>query len=346
MPHGLCKRFRSNTGIWTNRLDISAVREREMLMTFGNKILRVALVSTVALVGVAGILPNTVVSAYADTAVAVVVNKVAITTSDVARRMAFLKLRHETGDLNKKAKEELVEEQLKRQEIARVGMSVSTSDVDAAFARFSASNKLTPQQMTQILDKAGVGAEHFKNYIAVQMSWPRLVNARYSSRDKMTSQEMVSRLLENKQKPETTEYSLKQVIFVVPEAKKNAILAKRKAEAEASRAKFPGCDQAMDFARNYLDVSIRDLGRVLEPDLPNAWKPLIDAAKGPTTGTLVTERGVEYVVICSQKKVSDDLAAEAVFRAEDLDKKDKTKDDPNSEKFLNELRSKAQIIYP
>lgn len=317
-----------------------------MLMTFGKKILRVALVSTVALVGVAGVLPQTIAPAYADTGVAIVVNKVAITSSDVARRIAFLKLRHETGDLNKKAKEELVDEQLKRQEIARVGMSVSTSDVDAAFARFSASNKLTPAQMGQILDKAGVGVEHFKNYIAVQMSWPRLVNARYSSRDKMTSQEMVSRLLENKQKPETTEYSLKQVIFVVPESKRNAILAKRKAEAEASRAKFPGCDQAMDFARNYLDVSIRDLGRVLEPDLPNAWKPLIDAAKGPTTGTLVTERGVEYVVICSQKKVSDDLAAEAVFRAEDLDKKDKTKEDPNSEKFLNELRSKAQIIYP
>lgn len=317
-----------------------------MLMTFGNKILRVALLSTATLVGVAGVLPKTVVPAYADTGVAIVVNKVAITSSDVARRIAFLKLRHETGDLNKKAKEELVEEQLKRQEIARVGMSVSTTDVDAAFARFSASNKLTPAQMGQILDKAGVGVEHFKNYIAVQMSWPRLVNARYSSRDKMTSQEMVSRLLENKQKPETTEYSLKQVIFVVPESKRNAILAKRKAEAEASRAKFPGCDQAMDFARNYLDVSIRDLGRVLEPDLPNAWKPLIDSAKGPTTGTLVTERGVEYVAICSQKKVSDDLAAEAVFRAEDLDKKDKTKEDPNSAKFLEELRSKAQIIYP
>ncbi|MBB4955877.1 peptidyl-prolyl cis-trans isomerase SurA [Agrobacterium vitis] len=318
-----------------------------MLMTFGSRILRAALVSTVALVGMASIMPGAVITtAHADTGVAIVVNKVAITSADVARRVAFLKLRHEAGDLNKKAKEELIDEQLKRQEIARVGMSVSVSEVDAAFERFAASNKLSTTQMSQILDKAGVGTEHFKSYIAVQMSWPRLVNARYSSRDKMTTQEMVTRLLENKQKPETTEYTLKQVIFVVPAAKRNAILSKRKAEAEASRSKFPGCDQAMDFARNYLDVSIRDLGRVLQPELPGDWKPLIEAAKGNTTATLATERGIEYLAICNKKQVSDDLAAEAVFRAEDLGKQDKSKDDPNAEKYIADLRSKAQILYP
>lgn len=318
-----------------------------MLMTFGNTFMQAVLVSTAALVGVSGFSPNLGTPAYAaSTGVAIVVNKVAITSADLARRVAFLKLRHETGDLNKKAKEELVDEQLKRQEIARVGMSVSTEDVDAAFARFAASNKLTTAQMSQILDKAGVGTEHFKSYIAVQMSWPRLVNARYSSRDKMSNQEMVTRLLENKQKPQTTEYTLKQIIFVVPAAKQKAILGKRKAEAEASRAKFPGCDQAMDFARNYLDVSVRDLGHVLQPELPSAWKPLIENAKGPTTGTLVTERGVEYIAICNQKQVSDDLAAEAVFRAEDLGKQDKSKEDPNAAKYIAELRSKAQILYP
>jgi peptidyl-prolyl cis-trans isomerase SurA len=318
-----------------------------MLMTFGSKFLQAALVSTAMLVGVAGLVPNaSFTAAYADTGVAVVVNRVAITSSDIARRVAFLKLRHETGDLNKKAKEEMIDEQLKRQEVARVGMSVSVSEVDAAFARFAASNKLSTTQMSQILDKAGVGTEHFKSYIAVQMSWPRLVNARYTSREKLTNKEMVQRLLENKQKPQTTEYLLKQVIFVVPPAKRDAILSKRKAEAEASRSKFPGCDQAMDFARNYLDVSIKDLGRVMQPELPGNWKPLVEAAQGNTTGTLVTERGVEYLAICSKKEVSDDLAAEAVFRAEDLGKQDKSKEDPNSVKYLADLRSKAQIIYP
>lgn len=285
-----------------------------------------------------------IVPAQAATSVVAVVNKTAITSGDVSRRVAFLRLQRRSGNLQKIAKEELVEEALKREEIARVGMSVSTSDVDASFERFATSNKMTVAQLNSVLDQAGVGAAHFKAFIAVSMSWPRLVNARYGagSRGRLSNQDLVTRLLENKQKPVTTEYFLKQVIFVVPASKKG-IVGKRKAEAEKSRASFPGCDQAMEFAKNYLDVSIRNLGRVLEPELPPEWKPLIEKAKDGTTGTRVTERGVEYLAICNQRQVSDDVAAEVVFRAEDLGKEQKG-ENPNAEKYIEELRSKAQIV--
>ena len=73
----------------------------------------------------------------------IVVNKTPITSDDIARRVALLKLQRQTGNLNEKAREQLIEEALKREEIARVKASVSTADVDAAFGRFAASNKLT-----------------------------------------------------------------------------------------------------------------------------------------------------------------------------------------------------------
>ncbi len=279
--------------------------------------------------------------AQAASEVVAVVNKTPITSSDVARRAAFLRLQRQKSD-TKTARDQLVEEALKREEIARVKMSVSTDDVEKAFARFAASNKLSPEQLTKILGQAGVGAEHFKEYIAVQMSWPRLVNARYGSRGRMSSQELVTRMMENKQKPVTTEYFLQQVIFVVPDSKRNAILGKRKAEAEAARGKFPGCEQSKQFAATMLDVSVRDLGRVLAPELPEEWKPLIEKTSGTTTGTLVTQRGVEFLAICNQRQVSDDFAAEVVFRAEDLGKQ-KNGENPNEEKYLADLRSKAQI---
>ncbi|WP_438617151.1 peptidylprolyl isomerase [Oryzifoliimicrobium ureilyticus] len=280
--------------------------------------------------------------------VKVVVNGTAITSGDIAKRMAFLRLQHQKPDM-KTAEEQLVDETLKRQEIARVKMSVSKEDVDAAFARFATGNKLTPQQMSQILDRAGVGADHFKGFIAVQMSWPRLVNARYGAAGKMSNADLVARMMENKQKPVVTEYILQQIIFVIPPAKKNALTAKRKSEAEASRGKYPGCDQAKTFAATMRDVSVRDLGRMLAPEIPEDWRPLVEQAKGSTTTTRVTDKGVEYLAICSQRQVNDDQAAAMAFREEDLNKAKADKSAPpeneNSKKYLDELRKKAQIIY-
>jgi peptidyl-prolyl cis-trans isomerase SurA len=284
-----------------------------------------------------------VASAQSTSGVAAVVNRTPITTADVARRAAFLRLQRQKSS-TALARDALIEETLKRQEIARVKMSVSVEDVDRSFARFAASNNISTDQLTQMLSQAGVTAEHFKAYIAVQMSWPRLLNARYGGGgSRMSSQELVSRMMERKEKPVTTEYFLKQIIFVVPASKRNAIINKRKAEAEASRSKFPGCDQAKDFAATMLDVSVRDLGRVMAPNLPENWKPLIEKAKNGTTGALVTDRGVEFLAICEARQVSDDLAAEAVFRAEDLGKAEATGEDANSKKYLDELRTKAQI---
>ncbi|WP_288426773.1 peptidylprolyl isomerase [uncultured Agrobacterium sp.] len=280
--------------------------------------------------------------AFADSAVKVVVNKTPITSDDIARRVAFLKLQRQSGNLNEKAREQLIEEALKREEIARVKMSVSTSDVDAAFARFAATNKMTTDQLTKVLGQAGVGADHFKSFIAVQMSWPRLVNARYGGRNRMSTQDFVTRLKETGKKPVTSEYFLQQVIFVVPASKKS-IVGKRKSEAEASRKRYPGCEQAKTFAATMLDVSIKDLGRILEPELPQEWKDMVvKTPEGGTTGTRVTEKGVEYLAVCKKQQVSDDYAAEIVFRAEDLTKAEKG-ENPNEKKYLDELRKKAQI---
>ena len=312
-----------------------------------------AMTATRKLVLAAAVLAASVVvqpairQAQAASEIVAIVNRTPITSGDVAKRSAFLRLQHQKAD-PKTAREALVDEMLKRQEIARVKMSVSTDDVDKAFERFSAGNKMSPQQMSQILEKAGVGVDHFKNFIAVQMSWPRLVAARYNGggRGRMSTQDLVARMMQNKEKPVTTEYFLQQVIFVVPVAKRNAILAKRKKEADVARTKFPGCEQSKDFAAGYLDVSIRDLGRVLAPEMPPEWKPLIDKtpANG-TTATRVTERGVEFLAICTQRQVSDDTAAEAVFRAEDLGKEQKNGKDPNDEKYIADLRTKAVIEY-
>ena len=287
-------------------------------------------------------LPAVTPAAHAASEIKIVVNKQAITSVDIARRAAFLRLQRQKGNLQQKAREQLTEEALKMQEARRVGATIPDSQVEASFQRFASNNKMTTQQLTQVLAQAGVTAGHFKDYIRVQMTWPRLVQARYGSESSST-QDLVAKMLESGgSKPSTTEYILQQVIFVVPESKRSgAYLGARQREAERMRAQFSNCASTHDMVKGLTDVTVRDLGRVLQPQLPGDWKSAVESTNsGGTTKPRKTNRGIEFIAVCSSKTVSDDVAAAMVFQAEN---DNGTSESADSEKYLTELRSRAVI---
>ncbi len=313
-----------------------------VMFTLANQVRCLFLAVALALAGPAIVGFSTTVSAAS---IVATVNGKAITTGDLNRRISFLRLKRTKGNLKQIARKELIDEMLKREEIIRVGASVSTQEVEASYQRFAAGNKLTPKQLASILNQSGVTVGHFKSYIAVSMSWPNVVRARYGSGGTKAVQDLVERMSERGEKPKTTEFMLQQVIFVVPERRRSAILGKRKREAQAARKKYPGCEQGKVFAATMHDVSIRDLGRILEPQLPGNWKKQIVATDaGGTTPVQATERGIEFIAVCGRREVSDDAAAEVVFQAEDLQQAEAAADDPNSERYLKELREKAYIV--
>jgi len=292
------------------------------------------------------VVPQTFQPARAEQ-IAATVNTIVITSSDVAKRVKFLQLRGERkGNLQQKAKQELVDEVLMRQEIIRTGTSVSTDDVDAAYERFAKNNRMSTAQLTQILTRAGVGPEHFKAYIGVSMSWPKTVAARFGGGgNRMSNDQFVAKLKENNgQKPTVTEYLIQQVIFVIPDKKRNAISGKRKAEAEASRKSFPGCAQAKVFAAGFKDVSVRQQQRVLETQFPDEMKAeMAKIPEGGTSKVTLGPYGAEYYAICKKRQVSDDLAAQVTFEAQDLSKAEKEGENPNAKKYLEELRKQNDI---
>jgi peptidyl-prolyl cis-trans isomerase SurA len=291
-------------------------------------------------------IPQAYAPAHAEQ-IAATVNTIVITSSDVAKRVGLLRLRGVKGNLQQVAKQELVDEVLMRQEVIRTGTSVSTDDVDAAFARFAGGNKMTPEQLTQILQRAGVGAEHFKAYIGVSMSWPRTVGARYGGSgggNRMTQDQFIAKLKENNgQKPSVTEYVIQQVIFVVPENKRN-LAGKRKSEAEASRKSYPGCKDAKVFAAGFKDVSVRQQQRVLETQFPEAMRKEMSAlSEGGTTKVTMGQFGAEYYGVCQKRQVSDDLAAQVTYETQDVKAAEKEAENPNSKKYLEELRKQNEI---
>ncbi|MDX8513689.1 peptidylprolyl isomerase [Mesorhizobium captivum] len=271
-----------------------------------------------------------------------VVNNIPITTGDIAHRAAFFKLQRKKGD----AAQEMIDQTLRLAEARRLGIRVTDQQVEAAYQRFASNNKMPLAKLDAIMSQSGVTKEHFKEFIRAQMAWNQALSARYRSGEggSVTEQDAVRRMLDKGgSKPTAMEYMLQQVIFVVPASERASTLGKRKREADAMRARFNGCNTTREFAKGLIDVTVRDLGRVLAPQLPPDWAEQIKATKvGGATPTRETERGVEFIGICSSREVSDDKAAQMVFQAEG-GSNDKDADEL-SKKYVEELRKKATIV--
>jgi peptidyl-prolyl cis-trans isomerase SurA len=272
----------------------------------------------------------------------VVVNSQAVTSYDIARRKAFLGLQRRKGNLTKIATDELIDEALKREAVQRAGFRIPDSQVNAAFANFAKTNNMSAGQLTQILNQAGVTANHFKEFIRLQIGWGQTVAAgSRSGSGLMSEQDVVAKMLERGgAKPTSTEYTLQQVIFVVPQARRNSEISRRRKEANNMRGRINGCEGTLDLAKQLRDVTVRDLGRVLELRLPENWKKDVTGLNaGQTTRVKDTENGVEFIVVCKARAVSDDRVAQLEFSTEALE----GGGDDRGADILDQLRKNARI---
>ena len=279
----------------------------------------------------------------AATEIKYIVNKVPITSYDIAKRVAFLKLQRSKDRSQKAAADQMIDQVLHLQEAARIGIKVGDPEVDASYQRFAQSNNLSVNQLNQILAQSGVTRDHFRDFIRAQMAWNQALGARARSEQSKSTQDAVRRMMkEGGPKPSADEYLLQQVIFVVPERERKSIMGRRKREANEMRARVTGCDMTRGLAKGVIDVTVRDLGRVLEPELPPEWKKqIIGTSPGNATTIRETERGVEFIAVCSKRQVSDDRVAQMLFQAE---KGENAAAEELSNKWTAELRERAQIV--
>ncbi|WP_246727705.1 SurA N-terminal domain-containing protein [Chelativorans sp. Marseille-P2723] len=272
-----------------------------------------------------------------------VVNDRPVTSYDIERRIALLRLMQRRGNLQELAAQDMIDQTLRQQEIARAGINITDQMVNQSYASFASSNNLSEAQLDQVLAQAGVTKEHFKEFLRSQMGWGRVLQSRNRQTETLSEQDVVYRMLQQGgQKPTATEYMLQQVIFVVPAAQRGQLLAKRKREAQAMRDRFSGCDNTIQFAAGLVDVTVRNMGRFLAPELPSDWKDQIqNTPPGKATQVRETERGVEFIGVCSSREVSDDHVARMVFQSEGTND---TSMEKMSEEFTAELRKNARII--
>jgi len=99
----------------------------------------------------------------------------------------------------------LEDEVLELQEANKHKINVTKADVDKALKNIADDHHLTPEQIVNTITQAGVSADTFRQQLAAQLVWQKLVAARYGTDVLINDQqvdEAMDRLKKGADKPQ------------------------------------------------------------------------------------------------------------------------------------------------
>lgn len=280
---------------------------------------------------------------------AVLVNDVPISNYDIDARAALLRLQGTSGgQANSRAEEELIDEALQRAEARRVGISVSQSELDGALETIASRSNLTVSQLGQALSQRGVDFASFRESIEAQMLWDEVIRARFRATVQVDEQDVLAALddragEEGESELTTTEYTLREVIFVVPEGSAGNVRDQRMREATAFRSRFESCSAGIASARQLNGVVVQEETRRFSADLDaDVNELLVDTSVGQLTPPENNADGVVMIAVCNKRDVRSDAEARRDVESELRNEEGLLL----SRGYLRDLRASATIVRP
>jgi peptidyl-prolyl cis-trans isomerase SurA len=282
---------------------------------------------------------------FAQNSVRVLVNDQPITSFDVQNRAKMLALFSRGEEGEKDALEQLVDERLMVQEAKRVGMLAGDAEVDEEFADRAKNVKLSTEQFSQALQQRGVDPKTFKDFLRANMSWNKIVRARFRARETVTDQDIASALTTRKIEgplEEVYEYLLQPIVFVVPEKAGDGAAAQREGQANAFRSNFQGCGQSLQQASTIKGVVVKPTVRREQHELSGSIREELEALDvGGITKPYRVDDGVQMIAVCEKRTISGQTKATEEVRDELNDKRGQLL----ARRYLRDLRSDAVIEY-
>jgi peptidyl-prolyl cis-trans isomerase SurA len=273
----------------------------------------------------------------------VVVNDHPITSYDISQRTKLMKLASAGSD-EKAAREELVDEILELEEAGKFGIIIPPEQVEAAYASIAQNLKLTSSTLTQALSGEGIDSNTLKRRLLAQITWQQLVAKRAQETGQIKESDVTTALLAKGDPSalKSKEYTLQQIVFVVPSGSASAAFDQRRREAEAFRQRFQGCDSSLTQAKALNGVVVKEMGRHEATEFNGADAQAINAAKGgDTLRPTQTQQGIEVIAVCAVKDIQSTAAARLDIQNQIFQKES----EGIAKDYLKALRAQATIVY-
>ncbi|WP_377504896.1 peptidylprolyl isomerase [Octadecabacter sp. R77987] len=147
---------------------------------------------------------------------AIIVNDRVVTQFELDQRIGLLRLFRAPGNLPEVAREGLIEDRLKLEELDRAGLRLTDEALLEQMAVFAERANLELEQFLAVLDQNGIERETFRDFVRVGVSWRDFIRSRYGSRVQITEAEIDQALGQSAGASTGIEVLLSEIIIAAP----------------------------------------------------------------------------------------------------------------------------------
>lgn len=201
--------------------------------------------------------------------IAAIVNQELVTAFEVEQRLARVREEAararqslpEEAELRKQVLELLIEERAILSFARDSGVRIEDPELDRAVAGVAAQNQLTMAQLRERLRREGLDYTRFRNNLRDQMMIERVREREVQSRIKISDAEIDAAIERQRQQAAAQpEIDIAQILVTVPEGASDAVVAERRAKADAAMARVKAGEAFATVAREVSEDANRERG--------------------------------------------------------------------------------------
>ncbi|EBA11084.1 peptidylprolyl isomerase [Roseobacter sp. CCS2] len=152
----------------------------------------------------------------------ITVNDRVITQYELSQRIRLLEVFRTPGDLNEAARNALIEDRLKQQELARFGVSVPEDALQQAMEEFAGRANMSLPQFTRVLAQDGIDISTLRDFVEVGILWRDFIRSRFNRQITITDADVERAIVQQGNTTSQLEVLLNEIIIAPPPGREAA----------------------------------------------------------------------------------------------------------------------------